>query len=190
MENNNFALCPRCGYPIQAGTNFCPQCGLPIETEVSTPQYCPNCGKSALQGENFCSACGSAYTPYTTTNTAKTHKKWILISAISLVSLILIVGLLLTFLLILPAQKETYTIKIYTYCENGIRTYETYKTTITVEEGDVLGDISKHEGIHVNGILKPKFKGWYTDKAGTSKWNPYVDKVQSDMTIYGVYEKP
>ncbi len=192
MENNNFALCPRCGQPVQTGTKFCPHCGCSL-AELSSPKCCPNCGKIAPHGEKFCSSCGTAYTDTTKTKTrgpiSKGSKKWIIISGISLV--LVIATLLLVFLVIIPAQKETYTVKIYTYCKiSNLKERKNHKATLTIEEGEVLGDLSQYkETTWGTGIYRSTFKGWYTDKEGVTPWNPHTDKVQSDMTVYAVYER-
>lgn len=192
MNNNKFTQCPRCNQAIKDDLRFCPHCGHSL-AQQSPPKRCPKCGKIAPQGEKFCSSCGTAYTddPKSKPSVAisKQKKKLIIISGISLI--LVIATLLLVFLVIIPAQKETYTVKIYTYCKiSNLKERKNHKTTLTIEEGDVLGDLSQYkETTWGTGIYRSTFKGWYTDKEGVTPWNPHTDKVQSDMTIYAVYER-
>ena len=192
MEQQAHILCPKCKQTVKSNLQFCPLCGCSL-TKPSTPK-CPNCGKVAPQGEKFCSSCGAAYINATKkgkpcTVTSEKSKKRIIILGISLV--LIIATLLLVFLVIVPAQKVTYTVNVYSYCQiNNFKKYENHKATLTVEEGDILGDLSHYqEKTWGTGVVRAKFKGWYTDKEGTNPWNPYVDKVQSNMTIYAVYSR-
>ena len=190
MEKQPYISCPKCNQTVRNDLKFCPHCGCSL-AESPTPKCCPKCGKIAPQGERFCSSCGTAYTDTAKskprTAISKKGKKWIIISGISLV--LVIATLLLLFLVILPAQKTTYTVHVYTYYKiSNFQKRENHKATLTIEEGEVMGDLSRYqETTWGTGAHRAKFKGWYTDKEGVTPWNPYVDKVQSDMTIYAVY---
>ena len=55
--------------------------------------------------------------------------------------------------------------------------------TIKVEKDDIVGtiDVPSPESV--------TFCGWYTDKSYTYQWNPAIDTVKGDMTLYAKWER-
>ena len=59
-EPAEVVVCPSCGKPNPAGTNFCSACGSKIEEPVApTEKTCPSCGAVVAPGVNFCGGCGT-----------------------------------------------------------------------------------------------------------------------------------
>lgn len=94
------------------------------------------------------------------------------------------------FIVCISCAKEdvkTYTVTIYRSSVNarGFATTSKIKT-ITVKDGDVIGQIDK--GRKATGSYD--FKGFFTEKTAVAgqEWNPAKDEVHSDLEIYAVWE--
>jgi uncharacterized repeat protein (TIGR02543 family) len=55
--------------------------------------------------------------------------------------------------------------------------------TIKVEKDGIVGTIDVPSPEYVT------FCGWYTDKSYTYQWNPAIDTVKGDMTLYAKWER-
>ncbi len=51
--------CPKCAYPMPAGSKFCRNCGSNMNENIPKMRFCSGCGKKYDGNETFCSDCGS-----------------------------------------------------------------------------------------------------------------------------------
>ena len=56
-QNNQPAVCPKCGSALPPNAKFCLQCGTKIEVLAPDEVICPSCGKKTPRGK-FCIECG------------------------------------------------------------------------------------------------------------------------------------
>ena len=89
-------------------------------------------------------------------------------------------------------ETETYTVTLWSeinpYRWQDKKTgwqlidYPAAYKTIEVQEGDVLGNIELPEG------ADDHFLGWYYDKNYTLRFNPFLDQVRTEITLYANWD--
>ncbi|MBN2393558.1 MAG: zinc ribbon domain-containing protein [Anaerolineae bacterium] len=87
-------VCSHCGKPLRVGARFCPACGA---AQSQSPELlCPHCKAVTRPGAKFCSVCGQPIAQ-PVPRTTFPRRRWVVVTAISLIILFVLMGVLITF---------------------------------------------------------------------------------------------
>ncbi|RKZ26747.1 hypothetical protein DRQ20_02230 [bacterium] len=64
MDEEEYVICPVCGYKNPTGAKFCAHCGAPLVSGIQKEKeeeyiICPKCGFKNPKGAKFCARCGA-----------------------------------------------------------------------------------------------------------------------------------
>ncbi len=93
------SMCPKCNNQVNEGDKFCEYCGTPVQETIQEQYFCDNCGAKLDSGFEFCQNCGKKIEGSKPNNKQKqkqsTSKKWIPISAIGIVAILVLLSVVL-----------------------------------------------------------------------------------------------